>query len=129
MRLACGPGSRRRGARPEVTNELRQAAEQLRAEQRAAAVRRSAARRQEQEVRRKAREQAAAEREQARRARAALGEITSRRRRARSTYEAWLDERDARLTLTRADLHSWKRRDRCPCRRRRWRDAGSDRCH
>lgn len=73
MRLACGPGSRRRGARPEVTNELRQAAEQLRAEQRAAAVRRSAARRQEQEVRRKAREQAAAEREQTRRARAALG--------------------------------------------------------
>ena len=22
-----------------------------------------------------------------------------------------------------------ERRDRCPCRRRRWRDAGSDRCH
>lgn len=49
---------------------------------------------------------AAAEREQARRARAAARKRTSRRRRARSDYEAWLDEHDARLPLTRADLHS-----------------------
>jgi len=85
--------------RPEV-------AKQLRAEQRAAAARRSAERRLEQEVRRKAKEQATAEREQARRARAAVAERTSRRRRPRSDYEAWLDARDARLPLTQADLHS-----------------------
>jgi hypothetical protein len=58
------------------------------------------------QLRRKAREQAAVEREQARRARAAARELTSRRRRARSDYEAWLDEHDARQPLTRADLHS-----------------------
>jgi hypothetical protein len=75
-------------------------AKQLRAEQRAAAARRSAERRLEQEVRRKAREQAAVEREQVRRARAALAELTSRRRRPRSPFEAWLDERDARLPLS-----------------------------
>jgi len=92
--------------RPEVRKQLKQASEQLRAGQRAAAARRSAELRQEQEVRRKAREQAAAGREQARRARAALGEITSRRRSARSEYAAWLDERDAREPLARADLHS-----------------------
>jgi hypothetical protein len=85
--------------RPEV-------AKQLRAEQRAAAARRSAERRLEQEVRRKAKEQAAAERELARRARAASGKLASRRRRARSPYEALLDEHDARRPLTRADLHS-----------------------
>jgi len=92
--------------RPEVAKQLRQAAKQLRAEQRAAAARRSAERRLEQEVRRKAREQAAAEREQARRARAAAREITTRRRRPRTPYGDWLDEPDARRTLTRADLHS-----------------------
>ena len=81
--------------RPEVAKQVRQAAKQLRAE-----------RRLEQEVRRKAREQAAAEREQARRAGAAVAERTSRRRRPRSPYEAWLDEHDARRPLTRADLHS-----------------------
>ena len=52
-------------------------------------------------------EQAATERELARRARAARRELTSRRRRARSPYEAGLDERDAREPLTRADRHSW----------------------
>ena len=57
-------------------------------------------------MRRKAKEQAARERARARRARAAERELTSRRRRPRSDYEAWLDERDARLPLTRADLHS-----------------------
>jgi len=82
--------------RPELAKQLRQAAEQLRAEQRAAAARRSAERRLEQEVRRKAREQAAAEREQARRAGAAVAERTSRRGPARSSFEAWLDAHDAR---------------------------------
>jgi len=85
--------------RPEV-------AKQLRAEQRAAAARRLAKRRLEREVRRKARQQAAAERKQARRARAAAREVSSRRRPARGSYEAWRDERDARLPLTRSDLHS-----------------------
>jgi len=57
-------------------------------------------------LRRKAKEQATAEREQARRARAVVAERTSRRRRPRSEYEAWLDEHDAREPLTRADRHS-----------------------
>ncbi len=92
--------------RPEVAKQLRQAATQLRAERRALAARRAAERRLEQEVRRKARAQAAAEREQARRARAAVREITSRGRGPRTSHEAWLDERDARWPLTRADLHS-----------------------
>ena len=89
MRLACGHGSRRRGARPEVTNELRQAAAGPGGAQEGQG------------------EQAATERELARRARAARRELTSRRRRARSPYEAGLDERDAREPLTRADRHSW----------------------
>jgi hypothetical protein len=89
--------------RPEVAKQLKQAAKQLRAE----AARRSAERRRlEREVRRKAREQVAAERTRARRARAAAREVSSRRRGARSPEEAWLDERDARLPLTRSDLHS-----------------------
>jgi hypothetical protein len=92
--------------RPEVAKQLRQAAKQLRAEQRAAAARRSAERRLEQEVRRKAREQAARECEHAQRASATLAERTSRRRRPRSDFEAWLDERDARRPLTRAELYS-----------------------
>lgn len=71
-----------------------------------AAAGRAAERRQDQDLRRKARAQAAAERELARRARAAVREITSRRRGPRSDYEVWLDERAARLPLTRADLHS-----------------------
>src|SRR5439155_6201861 len=50
--------------------------------------------------------QAAAERDQARRACAALAERASRRLRARSPYEAWLEVREARLPLTRAVLHS-----------------------
>jgi hypothetical protein len=56
--------------------------------------------------RRKAKEQAAREREQERRARAATRELTLRRPRARSDFEAWLVVRDARRPLTRADLHS-----------------------
>ncbi|HMI98513.1 MAG TPA: hypothetical protein VK488_01635 [Gaiellaceae bacterium] len=35
-----------------------------------------------------------------------MAERTSRRRRPRSEYEAWLDEHDAREPLTRADRHS-----------------------
>lgn len=92
--------------RPEVAREIKQAEKQLRAEQRAVADRRAAARRLEQEVRRKAREQAAREREDARRVRAVVAERTARRRRPRSDYEAWLDARDERRPLTRADLHS-----------------------
>jgi hypothetical protein len=92
--------------RPEVAREIKQAAKQLRAEQRAVADRRAAARRLEQEVRRKAREQAAREREDARGVRAVVAERTARRRRPRSDYEAWLDERDERRPVTRVDLHS-----------------------
>jgi hypothetical protein len=92
--------------RPEVAKQLRQAVRQLRAAQRAAEARRLAERRLEQEVRRKAKEQAALERERARRARAVSGKPAARRRRARTPYEAWLDEHAARLPLTRADLHS-----------------------
>jgi len=92
--------------RPEVGKQLREAAKQLRAEQRAATARRTAQRRLEQDVRRRTREQAASEREQARRADAALAAIASRRRPARTGYEAWLDERDLRRPLTRAELHS-----------------------
>jgi hypothetical protein len=90
--------------RPGLARQLKQAGKQLRAERRAAAARRSAERRKEQEVRRRAREQVTAEREQARRV-AAWGELAARRR-PRSPYEAWLDERDARLPLTRADLRT-----------------------
>jgi hypothetical protein len=65
-----------------------------------------AKRRLERDVRGKAKEQAARERKQARRARAAAGERPSRRGRVRGDHEAWLDERDARLPPTRAELHS-----------------------
>jgi len=92
--------------RPEVAKQLKEAASQLRAEERAAARRRSAERRLEQDVRRRAREQAATEREQARRASAALAAITSRKRRARTPLGDWLDERDLRRPLTRAELWS-----------------------
>jgi hypothetical protein len=89
--------------RPELAKQIKQAAQQLRAE----AARRSAERRRlEREVRRKAREQVTAERKQARRARAAARERSSRRGRVRSPEEAWLEERDARQPLTRSDLHS-----------------------
>jgi hypothetical protein len=91
---------------PEVASQLRQAAQQLRAEQRAVAARSVAERRLEQEVRRKAREQAGAEREQARLAGAADAERASRPLPARSPYEAWLDEHDRRQPDTRARQHS-----------------------
>jgi hypothetical protein len=92
--------------RPEIAREMRQAAKQLRAEQRAVADRRSAEQRLEREVHRKAKEQAAREREDDRSVRAVVAERTSRRRRPRSEFGAWLDERDERRPLTRADLHS-----------------------
>jgi hypothetical protein len=90
--------------RPDVARQLRQARQELRAGERALASRRSAERRLEQEVRVKAKEQAAVELEQTSAA-AGLTE-RARRRRPRTDYEAWLDERDARVPLTRADLHS-----------------------
>jgi hypothetical protein len=93
--------------RADVKAQLRQARQQLRAEQRALVVRRAAERRLEQEVRRKATEQAATEREQARQFRAAWAEYLSRRRAPRSEYEAWVDERRApRPPLSRADRHT-----------------------
>jgi len=90
--------------RPDVARQLRQARQELRAGERALASRRLAERRLEHEVRRKAKEQAATERAPAR----AGAAMTNRplRRPPRTEYEAWLDERDARVPLTRADLHS-----------------------
>lgn len=90
--------------RPDVARQLRQARQELRAGERALANRRSAERRLELEIRRKAKEQAATELEQAR-AGAGITEH-ARRRRPRTGYEGWLDERDARVPWTRADLHS-----------------------
>jgi hypothetical protein len=72
------------------------------AERRAAAARRAEERRLERQVRRQAKEQAARAREQARRLAAAGGARPLRG----SAYEGWLDERDVRLPLTRADLRS-----------------------
>ena len=92
--------------RPDVAMQVKLAERQLRAERRVATDRHAAERRLEREVRRKAIEQAARERKEARVARTAMLETTSRRRVARSGHEAWLDERDARTPLTRADLHS-----------------------
>jgi hypothetical protein len=92
-------------AREEVAKQLREAAKQLREEERALADRRAHEQRLERTVRREAREQASREREQARLAGAAERQ-TVRSRRRRSDYAAWLDERDARMPLTRADLHS-----------------------
>lgn len=90
--------------RPDVAAQLRQARKELRAAERALASRRSAERRLEHEVRRKAKEQAAAELNQARAA--ATATERSRRRLPRTDYEAWLDEHDARVPWTRADLHN-----------------------
>jgi hypothetical protein len=90
--------------RPDVASQLRQARQERRSAEQALARRRSTERRLEQDVRRKAKAEAATERDQARAA-AAIRERV-RRRPPRTDYEAWLDERDARLPLTRADLHS-----------------------
>ena len=82
--------------RPDLARQLRQAQQELRAGQRALARRRSAERRLELEVRRKAKEEVATERAQA----GAAAAITehARRRRPRTDYEAWLDERDGTTT-------------------------------
>jgi len=92
--------------RARASLEIKDAEKQLRAERRALADRRAAERRLEQEIHKKASKHAAREREQARRADVAVREITSRPRRSRSSHAAWLDKRDARQPLTRADLHS-----------------------
>ena len=96
--------------RPEVAKQVRQAARQLRAESRALEGRRRIERRLAQDVRRNAKEQIAREREQARRAPAPGRQQRSRRPSAGGSYIAWLDERDARVPLTRADR--WSRNDR-----------------
>lgn len=89
-------------ARPEITSQLKQSGRLVRRERRAAAERRAAERRMEREVRRQAKEQVALED----RLRAARALRAAARGRRRSAYAAWLDERDARLPPTRADLHS-----------------------
>jgi lambda repressor-like predicted transcriptional regulator len=91
--------------RPEITSQLKQSARLVRRERRAAAERRAAERRIEREVRRQAKEQVALE-DRLRAARALQAAEAAARGRRRSAYAAWLDERDARLPLSRADLHS-----------------------
>jgi hypothetical protein len=88
--------------RPDVARQLRQAQEELRAAKRVLARRQSEERRIEQDVRQRAKEQAATEADQARVAAA----IVERARRPRDDYERWLNEHDARVPLTRAELHS-----------------------
>jgi hypothetical protein len=95
-------------ARPEVAKEVSEAKRVRLAEERAVADRRAEERRLEQEVRREAREQGVRERKYERHVAAAAAQRSSRRR-PRTEYEAWLDERDARLPLTRRDL--WSRGD------------------
>src|SRR5712691_11646610 len=87
-------GTRRHFARPEVASQLRRQARALRAEQRAA-------RRAERQVREQAKVQAALARARARQA-AAHAQLPRRS----DPQAAWLDERDQRLPLLRADLHS-----------------------
>ena len=89
-------------ARAEAARQLREAEQSVRAERRAAATRRVAERRAERAIRRQAKEQAARARAQARSAAAAAAAHRPRR----SGYAAWLDERDTRLPLLRADLRS-----------------------
>jgi hypothetical protein len=92
-------------ARPEITSELKQAGRLVRRERRAAAEQRAVERRREREVRRQAKEQVALE-DRLRAARAVRAAQAAARGRRRSAYAAWLDERDARQPLSRADLHS-----------------------
>jgi len=89
-------------ARPELARQLREAGQSERGERRAAATRRVAERRAERAIRRRAKEQAALAHARTRHAAAAA----SARRPPRSAYPAWLDERDTRLPLLRADLRS-----------------------
>ncbi len=91
--------------RPEITSQLKQSGRLVRRERRAAAERRALERRMEREVRRQATQQVALE-GRLRAARAVRAAGAAARGRRRSAYAAWLDERDARLPLTRADRHS-----------------------
>jgi uncharacterized protein (DUF433 family) len=91
--------------RPEITSQLKQSGRLVRRERRAAAERRALERRMEREVRRQAKQQLALE-GRLRAARAVRAAGAAARGRRRSAYAAWLDERHARLPLTRADLHS-----------------------
>ena len=86
-------------ARAEVVRQLREAGQ---GERRAAATRRAAERRAERAIRREAKEQAALARAQARSAAAAA----AAHRPHRTGEPAWLDERDRRLPLLRADLRT-----------------------
>jgi hypothetical protein len=92
--------------RADVAKQLKQVRTQLRAEQRAIAAQEAEKRRAEQAVRQRARQQGAHERRQVAEARATGATTTSRRRKARTPYEAWLDERDAARPLTRSDRRS-----------------------
>jgi hypothetical protein len=96
-------------ARPEVVRELNEAKRRLRAEKRAITDRRRVERRLEDEVRCRAREQTRRERADERRAEAVVAQQSGRRRRPRNAYEAWLDERDSAVPLTRREL--WSRGD------------------
>ena len=91
--------------RPEITSQLQQSRRLVRRERRALAERRAAERRIERELRRQAQEQVALE-DRLRAARAVRAADAAARGRRRSAYAAWLDQRDARLPLSRADLHS-----------------------
>jgi hypothetical protein len=92
--------------RADVAKQLKQVRTQLRAEQRAIAAQEAEKRRAEQAVRQRARQQGAHERRQVAEARATGATTTSRRRKARTPYEACLDERDAARPLTRSDRRS-----------------------
>ena len=87
-------------ARAEVVRQLREAGQ---GERRAAATRLVAERRAERAIRRVAKEQAALARAQARRAAAAAASAPWP---PRSGEAGWLDERDRRLPLLRADLRT-----------------------
>ena len=87
-------------ARAEAVRQLREAGQ---GERRAAARRRVAERRAERAIRRQAKEQAALARAQAR---SAVAAASSAPWPPRSDYAGWLDERETRLPLLRADLRS-----------------------
>jgi hypothetical protein len=91
--------------RPEITSQLQQSRRLVRRERRALAERRAAERRIERQVRRQAKEQVALE-DRLRAARALRAAGAAARGRRRSAYTAWLDEQDARLPLSRAELRS-----------------------
>lgn len=87
--------------RPEITKQLKEARRLVRRERQAAAAQEKAERRLERQVRRKAKEQIELER-----GLSAARALLAGRPAASSDYAAWLDARDARPPLTRADLHS-----------------------